>query len=120
MDMAVANLNPGDLYFNDKFNDVTREILGGLWHNVVPDGNQGFGTDVRVTNDLLVVQSGLMAQIAAGDFSGDQLTHVNTVLADLTIELASIPGVVNNDPASEQALRTAHLDIINTIQNDPL
>ncbi len=118
--MAVANLNPGDLYFNDKFNDVTREILGGLWHNVVPDGNQGFGTDVRVTNDLLVVQSGLMAQIAAGDFSGDQLTHVNTVLADLTIELASIPGVVNNDPASEQALRTAHLDIINTIQNDPL
>lgn len=116
--MATKNLNPGDLYFNNQFNDATREILGGLWHNVVSDGNQGHGTDVRVTNDLLVVQAGLTAQVAAGDFSGDQLTHVNTVLADLATELAAIPGAVNNVAADEQMLRTAHLDIIATIQGD--
>lgn len=116
--MAVANLNPGDLYFNNMFNDATRVLEGGLWHNLVPVGNQGHGTDVRYSNDLLAVQAGLLADVAAGDFSGDQLTHVNTVLADLVTALANVQGAVNNDPASEQALRTAHLDIINTIQND--
>lgn len=116
--MPVTNLNPGDLYFNNRFNDASREILGGLWHNVVVDGNQGHGTDVRVTNDLLFVQAGLMADVAAGDFSGDQLTHVNTILADLATEIGAIPGAVNNVAASEQALRVAHLDIINTMNND--
>jgi trimeric autotransporter adhesin len=116
--MAVTNLNPGDLYFADKFNDASREIEGGLWHNVVVDGNQGHGTDVRVTNDLHVVQAGLQADVAAGDFSGQQLTDVNTILSDLATELANISGAVNNDPASEQALRTAHLDIINVVNND--
>ena len=29
-------------------------------------------------------------------------------------------GAVNNDPNAEAALRTAHLDIINTIENDPV
>ena len=29
-----------------------------------------------------------------------------------------VPGAVNNDAAAEAALRTAHLDIINTIEND--
>jgi hypothetical protein len=117
--MAVANLNPGDLYFNDRFNDASRVLEGGLWHNVVVVGNQGHGTDVRYTNDLLAVQTGLLADVAAGDFSGDQLTHVNTILHDITTALANVQGAVNNDPASEQALRTAHLDIISTIHNDP-
>ena len=116
--MAVNNLNPGDLYFNDRFNDATRELLGGLWHNVVVDGNQGHGTDVRYSNDLIAVQTGLAADVAAGDFSGDQLTHVNTILADITTALANVQGAVNNDPAAEQALRTAHLDIINVIAHD--
>jgi hypothetical protein len=118
--MAVMNLNPGDLYFNDRFNDATRELTGGLWHNVVIVGNQGHGTDVRYTNDLLAVQTGLLAFVAAGDFTDVQLTHVNTILADITTALANVQGAVNNDPASEMALRTAHLDIISTINNDPL
>jgi trimeric autotransporter adhesin len=42
------------------------------------------------------------------------------VLADIATALASVPGAVNNDAAAEAALRTAHLDIINTIENDPV
>ena len=34
--------------------------------------------------------------------------------------LAAVPGAVNNDAGAEAALRTAHLDIINTIENDPV
>jgi hypothetical protein len=118
--MATANLNPGDLYFENMFNDATRILEGGLWHNNVPVGNQGNGTDGRYTADLQLVQTGLTADAAAGDFSGDQLTHVNTVLADINTALASVQGAVNNDPNAEAALRSAHLDIINTIENDPI
>jgi hypothetical protein len=113
-------LNPGDLYFENKFNDATRILEGGLWHNDVPEGNQGHGTDGRYTADLTLVQAGLTADIAANYFEGDQLTHVNTVLADINTALASVQGAVNNDPNAEAALRTAHLDIINTIENDPV
>jgi len=117
---AVAGLNPGDLYFENMFNDATRILEGGLWHNNVPVGNQGNGTDGRYIADLTAVQTGLTADVAANDFSGVQLTHVNTVLADITTALGSVQGAVNNDPNAEATLRTAHLDIINTIENDPI
>jgi hypothetical protein len=111
-------LNPGDLYFENMFNDATRILEGGLWHNNVPVGNQGIGTEGRYAADLKLVQAGLTADVAANDFTGVQLTHVNTVLADINTALASVQGAVNNDPNAESALRTAHLDIINTIEND--
>jgi hypothetical protein len=113
-------LNPGDLYFENMFNDATRILEGGLWHNNVPVGNQGNGTDGRYAADLKLVQTGLTADVAANDFSGEQLTHVNTVLADIQTALAAVPGAVNNDPHAEATLRSAHLDIINTIENDPV
>ncbi len=115
-----GTLVAGDLYFENMFNDATRILEGGLWHNNVPVGNQGNGTDGRYIADLQAVQTGLTADVAAGDFTGDQLTHVNTVLADITTALAAVPGAVNNDAAAEATLRTAHLDIINTIENDPI
>jgi hypothetical protein len=115
---GVAHLNPGDLYFENMFNDATRILEGGLWHNNVPVGNQGNGTDGRYIDDLKVVQTGLTADVAAHDFTGTQLTDVNKVLADITTALASVPGAVNNDANAEAALRAAHLDIINTIEND--
>src|SRR5438552_10147516 len=117
---AVAGLNPGDLYFENMFNDATRILEGGLWHNNVPVGNQGNGTDGRYIADLTAVQTGLTADVAANDFSGVQLTDVNKVLGDLNTALSAVPGAVNNDPNAESALRTAHLDIINTIENDPV
>jgi trimeric autotransporter adhesin len=117
---AAGVLNPGDLYFANMFNDATRILEGGLWHNNVPVGNQGNGTDGRYIDDLKLVQTGLIADVAANDFAGDQLTHVNTVLADIKTALAAVPGAVNNDAGAEAALRAAHLDIINTIENDPV
>ena len=51
-------LNPGDLYFENMFNDSTRILEGGLWHNNVPVGNQGNGTDGRYVADLQLVQTG--------------------------------------------------------------
>jgi hypothetical protein len=67
-----------------------------------------------------LVQTGLTADVAAGAFTGDQLTHINTVLADITTAIAAVPGAVNNDAGAEATLRTAHLDIINTIEHDPI
>ncbi|MEP6839613.1 MAG: hypothetical protein ABJA75_16270 [Bradyrhizobium sp.] len=116
----AQTLVAGDLYFENMFNDATRILEGGLWHNNVSVGNQGHGTDGRYVADLQAVQTGLTADVAAGDFTGDQLTHVNTVLADIQTALAAVPGAVNNDAAAEATLRTAHLDIINTIENDPI
>jgi trimeric autotransporter adhesin len=116
---TVAGLHPGDLYFENMFNDATRILEGGLWHNNVPVGNQGHGTDGRYTADLKLVQTGLTADVAANDFAGVQLTDVNKVLGDLNTALTSVQGAVNNDANAESALRTAHLDIINTIENDP-
>ena len=118
--MATNNLNPGDLYFENMFNDATRILEGGLWHNNVPVGNQGNGTDGRYIDDLKLVQTGLTADVAAGDFTGDQLTHVNQVLADIMTAIASVPGAVNNNASAEAALRAAHQDIINTIENDTI
>ena len=117
---TVAGLNPGDLYFENMFNDATRILEGGLWHNNVPVGNQGNGTDGRYIADLQVVQTGLTADVAANDFTGVQLTDVNKVLGDITTALGSVQGAVNNDANAEATLRAAHLDIINTIENDPI
>ena len=72
-------LNPGDLYFANMFNDATRILEGGLWNNTA----QAPGNDVRYTNDLTTVLNGLQADAAANDFSGDQLTHINTVINDI-------------------------------------
>ena len=118
--MGTNNLNPGDLYFENMFNDATRILEGGLWHNNVPVGNQGNGTDGRYINDLQLVQTGLNADVAAGDFTDAQLTHVNQVLVDITKAIANVPGAVNNDAGAEAALRAAHLDIINTIEKDSI
>lgn len=111
-------LNAGDLYFENRFNDATRVVEGGLWHNTVEEGGQGFGSDVRYKNDILFVQTGLLAFVAAGDFAGAELVAVNRVLADITTVLGAIPGAVLNNAAAEATLRTAHLDIINTIEHN--
>jgi hypothetical protein len=40
--------------------------------------------------------------------------------ADIKTAIASVPGAVNNDAGAEAALRAAHLDIINAIENDAI
>jgi len=106
------------------FNDAGRALEGGLWQNVVEEGGQGFGSVFRYVADLTNVQTGLQAEKAAGQFAGDTLTHVNTILADITTALSAATASVNGGgdfgsvAAAETALRTSHLDILNVVNND--
>jgi trimeric autotransporter adhesin len=106
------------------FNDATRALVGGLWQNVVEEGGQGNGSVFRYVNDLTAVQTGLQAEVAAGQFTGDTLTHVQTILSDITTALSAATASVNGGgtfgsvAAAENALRTSHLDILNIVNND--
>jgi trimeric autotransporter adhesin len=107
------------------FNDATRALVGGLWQNAVEEGGQGNGSIVKYTTDLTNVQTGLQAEINAGQFTGDTLTHVQTILSDITTALSAANASVNGGgtfgsvAAAEAALRTSHLDILNIVNNDP-
>ena len=107
------------------FNDATRALEGGLWQNAVEEGGQGHGSIVRYTNDLTAVQNGLTAEIKAGQFSGDTLTHAQTILSDITTALSAANASVNGGgsfgsvAAAEAALRSSHLDILDIVNNDP-
>ena len=107
------------------FNDATRAMVGGLWQNVVEEGGQGNGSVFRYLNDLTNVQTGLQAEVAAGQFSGAALTHVQTILSDITTALSAATASVNGGgafgsvAAAETALRSSHLDILNVVNADP-
>jgi hypothetical protein len=107
------------------FNDATRALVGGLWQNAVEEGGQGNGSIVRYTSDLTNVQTGLQAEVTAGQFSGATLGHVQTILADITTALSAASASVNGGgtfgsvAAAENALRTSHLDILDVVNNDP-
>src|SRR3979409_2383264 len=66
------------------FNDATRALVGGLWQNAVEEGGQGNGSVFRYVSDLQSVQTGLQAEITAGQFTGPTLANVQTVLHDIT------------------------------------
>ena len=106
------------------FNDATRALEGGLWKNVVEEGGQGFGSIGRYSTDLTNVQKGLQAEVVAGQFTGDALTHVNTVLADIATALSAASasvsggGTFGSVAAAETALHNSHLDILNVINGD--
>lgn len=108
------------------FNDATRALVGGLWQNAVEEGAQGNGSVFRYVNDLTAVQNGLQANVAAGQFTGDTLAHVQTILGDITTALSAATASVNGGgtfgsvAAAEAALRTSHLDILNVVKNDPV
>ena len=93
---------------------------------MVEEGGQGSGSVFRYINDLTAVQTGLQAEVAAGQFSGDTLTHVQTILSDITTALSAATASVNGGgtfgsvAAAEAALRTSHLDILNVVNNDPV
>src|SRR6476469_8028986 len=106
------------------FNDAGRALVGGLWQNAVEEGGQGLGSVFRYSADLTNVQTGLQAEVAAGQFTGDTLTHVNTILADITTAISAATASVNGGgtfgsvAAAETALRTSHLDILDIVHND--
>ena len=106
------------------FNDATRFLEGGLWQNVVEQGGQGFGSINNYAADLTAIQTGLQAEIAAGQFAGQTLANVNTILADITTALAAATASVNGGgafggvAAAETALHNSHIDILNIVNND--
>jgi hypothetical protein len=106
-------------------NDATRALEGGLWQNVVEEGGQGLGSAGHYTTDLTTIQQGLQAEVKAGQFSGDTLAHVQTMLTDIGTALSAATASVNGGgdfgsvAAAETALRTSHLDILNIVNNDP-
>jgi hypothetical protein len=106
-------------------NDATRALEGGLWQNVVEEGGQGLGSIGRYTTDLTNVQNGLQAEVKAGQFSGETLAHVQTMLTDIGTALSAATASVNGGgdfgsvAAAEAALRTSHLDILNIVNHDP-
>ena len=106
------------------FNDATRSLVGGLWQNVVEEG-PGKWQRVKYTNDLTAVQTGLTAEVDAGQFSGATLNHVQTVLSDITTALSAANASVSGGgsfgsvAAAETALHNSHLDILNIVNNDP-
>jgi hypothetical protein len=93
---------------------------------VVEEGGQGFGSVLKYTADLTAVQTGLQAEIAAGQFADNAATlaNVNTILADLTTAISAATASVNGGgafgsvAAAETALRASHLDILNIVHND--
>jgi len=107
------------------FNDASRALEGGLWQNAVEEGGQGNGSVFRYVNDLQTVTQGLQAEIQAGQFSGDTLAHVQTILGDLTTASAAATASVNGGgsfgsvAAAETALHNSHIDILNIVNNDP-
>jgi hypothetical protein len=107
------------------FNDATRALVGGLWQNAVEEGGQGNGSVFKYVNDLQAVQSGLQADVAAGDFTGASLTNIQTVLKDLTTAISAASASVNGGgsfgsvAAAEKALHDSHVDILNVVNNDP-
>ena len=107
------------------FNDATRAMTGGLWQNAVEEGGQGLGSVFRYVNDLHSAQTGLQAEVTAGQFSGTTLAHVQTILSDMTTAISAATASVNGGgafgsvAAAEQALHTSHLDVLNIVQNDP-
>ncbi len=92
-----------------------------LGQNPVEENSQGLGSINHNTNDLTMVQNGLLAQVNAGQFSGAALGHVQAILSDINTAISAANASANGGgaAAAEQALRASPLDIINAVKTDP-
>jgi hypothetical protein len=98
------------------------------WSQIGENGSEGGGkvpgTATSHTNDLATAQSGLLAGISAGQFSGAALGHVQAILSDLTTAIsaanASVSGSGGSVAGAEQTLLASHLSILNTVSTDPV
>jgi hypothetical protein len=90
--MATTNATPTFADAGTLFNDATRFLEDGLWQNAVEEGGQGLGSAGHVVADLQTVQ----ADIAAGQYAGQALTDVQSILTsvgqEITAANASVSG----------------------------
>ncbi len=122
--MATTTATPTFADAGTLFNEATHLLEGGLWQNVVSEGGQGLGSAGKVTTDLQTVQADLQAGVAAGQYTGQALTDVQAIIANLgqevTAATASVSGggTFGSVAAAETALHNLHLGIISTVAND--
>lgn len=72
-------------------------------------------------NDLAAAQSGLLAGINSGQFSGATLGHVQAILSDITTAISAANASVSpgSVAGAEHVLRASQLSILNTVTTDP-
>jgi hypothetical protein len=113
---------PNLLELGATFNAPSWSPVGDVWQN----GSEGSGrvseSATSHANDLATAQSGLLAGISAGQFSGAALGHVQAILSDITTAISAANASVSGGgmPGAEQALRASHLSILNTVSTDPV
>jgi hypothetical protein len=102
-------------------NTATLAPVASVGQNPVEEIGQGTGTATHYTNDLAMVQNGLLAQVNAGQFSGAALGHVQAILSDLNsaISVANASANVSGVAAADQTIHASQLNIINTVKTDP-
>jgi hypothetical protein len=122
---SSPSIVPSSSSLGAPLNNATQAPMGSLGQNPVEESGQGLGSVNHNTNDLTMMHNGLLAQVNAGQFSGAALGHVQAILSDINTAIttanasANGAGAVGGAAAAEQALRTSHLDIINTVTTDP-
>jgi hypothetical protein len=123
--MAATNATPTFADAGTLFNDATRFLEGGLWQNAVEEGAQGLGSAGHVVTDLQSVQADLQAGIAAGQYTGQALTDVQSILTSVGQEITAANASVNGGgsfgsvAAAETALRNLHLGVLTTVAANP-
>jgi hypothetical protein len=123
--MATTNATPTFADAGTLFNDATRFLEGGLWQNTVSEGGQGLGSAGRVVTDLQTIQTDLQAGVAAGQYTGQALTDVQSILSSVGQEIAAATASVNGGgtfgsvAAAETALHDLHLGVLNTVAANP-
>ena len=123
--MATTNATPTFADAGTLFNEATRFLEGGLWQNTVEEGGQGLGSAGHVVTDLQTVQADLQAGIAAGQYTGQALTDVQSILTSVGQEITAANASVNGGgsfgsvAAAETALHNLHLGVLNTVAADP-
>jgi hypothetical protein len=103
------------------FNAPSWSQVGDVWHDGSEGGGKVSGSATSHTNDLATAQSGLLAGISAGQFSGAALGHVQAMLSDITTAISAANASVSGGgtPGAEQTLLASHLSILNTVNTDP-
>jgi hypothetical protein len=113
---------PNLLDLGATFNAPSWSPAGDVWQNGSEGSGNVSGSATSHTNDLATAQSGLLAGISAGQFSGAALGHVQAILSDITTAISAANASVTGagTPGAEQTLRASHLSILNTVNTDPV
>ena len=118
-----SSTSPNLLDLGTTFNAPSWAPVADVGQNGAEGGGKISGSATSHANDLATAQSGLLAGISAGQFSGAALGHVQAILSDLTTAISAANASVSGGssiPGAEQAILASHLSILNTVNTDPV